>query len=191
MTTPEDLIQHFDHIRQTFFPRWEAGKGWCIVVADDLDGAQGKCNTELKQIQIVSHPKGDELTGLIIHESAHAVAGGDHGKRWMARMEKAAADAERMGMAGVANTLREQIAGYGDGFKPAPTTVYNELVDAVVHQPQMSFEQAVDFVRRGYGLSRDEFVRRFRRAAVVYDEARQYVEERARAKTAWAEESTA
>jgi hypothetical protein len=191
MNIKVELVDTFEHIRQTFFPRWDRNKDWSVVLVDDLDGAQGRCEPGVKQIQLATYWEGDELTALIIHEIAHAAAGVDHGKRWLARMEKAAADAEKMGMGNLAAAIREQIDSYSDGFRVTAAMIYGELEDAVICQPQMSFDQAMDFVRRDCGLSREQFLKRFRRSRAVYDETRQYVEERARCRATWTREATA
>ena len=117
---------------------------------------------------------------LYLSMSRHAVAGVDHGQRWLARMKKAAGDAENMGLADLGAALREQIAGYSDGFRVTAAMIYAELQDVVRSQPQISFDRAVDFVRRDCGRAESDSSRGFRRSGAVYDEVRQYVEERAR-----------
>ncbi len=107
---------------------------------------------------------------LLIHEIAHAVAKGGHGKNWQARMEQAAITAERLGRTGLAGLLRKEIAGYNDPLAQVTTgRVYNEITDAVIGNPGVTLWQVIDGVRRDYGYSRKEFLGRFRRAGEIFD----------------------
>jgi hypothetical protein len=186
MPTPEEVVDLFENIRQTFFPRWDRKKEWSVVIVDDLDGAQGRCEPEAKQIQLATYMEGDELTSLIIHEVAHAVARIDHGRRWLARMEKAAVDADKMDLGGIAGLLREQIKDYREGgVRYTAQMVYAEMETGVMCQPHLAFPQVVDWLRRNFGLSREQFLRRFRRSRAVYDEAQRDAEERDRCRAGW------
>jgi hypothetical protein len=52
----------------------------------------------------------------------------------------------------------------------------------VAGNPGATFRQAIDGVRRDYGCSRKEFLRRFRRARAVFDQEKQDMAEHAKAK---------
>lgn len=80
----------------------------------DLDGAQGRCCREDRTIRIAYLPGGEQGIVLLVHEIAHAVAGDGHGRKWQARMEKAAATAGQAGRTELAGLLRKEIAGYED-----------------------------------------------------------------------------
>ena len=85
-------------------------------------------------------------------------------------MERAAEQAEGVGMAAVADMLRKEVAAYKDSIRATATLVYNGIANAVV-DGNTDFLTVVDFVRRTYGLSRTEFLKRFRRAERVFEEA--------------------
>ena len=172
-----------EYIRTTFFPRWDRKGRWQIVQVDDLNGAQGWCERESKTISILDGMSGNDLLALLIHEIAHAASNDCHGRRWLNKMEEAANDAaDRLGQVALASLLREQIAGYQDDFRVTAAMLYNEIENCVFEQPYISFSQVVDFLRRDYGLSQDDFLRRFRRAERVFEQAKQDARESAEKK---------
>jgi hypothetical protein len=173
-------VEHeFEEVRTTFFPRWDRGRLWKVEVAHDLDGAQGKCYPNTKTIKILDGMTGLDLTALLIHEIAHAAVNVWHGGRWRARMLVAAEQAERLGKGKLAQVLRKQVAQYGNpDSEVTPTMVYDEIEDILWQRPGAEFEQVVDFLRRDVGLSREDFVRRYRRARTVFEEAKAEAEER-------------
>lgn len=119
----------------------------------------------------------------MIHEAVHAVAGQCHGNRWLARMEKAAATVDAIGRHELATLLREQIAAYGDPTNRVTAAgVYQEIADVVRDNHKVTFRQAVDFVRRDFGLPREKFLRRFRRTRVVFEQAKQEAADHAKAR---------
>ena len=174
-----------EYIRRTFFPDWDKGRQWQVVQVDDLDGAQGRCERTTKTISILDGIKQDDLFALLIHEIAHAVSNDCHGKRWLQRMEDAANRADQEGLPTLAALLRQQIVGYQDGFRMTAAMIYGEIENCVVSEPQVSFPQVVDFLRRDFGISGHHFLRRFRRAERVFEEAQQDVRESAEAKARW------
>ncbi len=176
-----------DYIRTTFFPGWDKGRRWQVVQVDDLDGAQGRCERKIKTISVLGGIERDNLLALLIHEIAHAVSNDFHGKRWLQRMEKAASRAEQQGPPTLAALLREQIVGYRDGFRMTAAMMYGEIENCVFSKFQVTFPQVVDFLRRNFGISRDQFLRCFRRAEGVFEEAQRDVRESAEAKARWLE----
>jgi hypothetical protein len=183
-----NFTESVEHIRTTFFPRWDRKRHWQVVQVDDLNGAQGWCERESKTISILDGMIGNDLLALLIHEIAHAASNDCHGRRWLNKMEEAANDANRLGQAALASLLREQIAGYQDDFRVTAAMLYNEIENCVFEQPYISFSQVVDFLRRDYGLSQDDFLRRFRRAERVFDVAKRDARDMAERKAAWLRE---
>jgi hypothetical protein len=101
-------------------------------------------------------------------------------------MEQAAVTAEGMDRTELAEVLRKEIAGYKDPVvRVTAGLVYQEISDAAAEVPDLTFFQVVDCLRRDYGLSRKEFLNRFRRARTVFDRERREEEERARVKAKW------
>jgi hypothetical protein len=180
------LKQEFHTIRQEFFPRWDRAKRWRIRRVADLNGANGQAHPDTRTIRITHLPEGDEGTLLLIHEIAHAVGNWGHGKKWQARIEQAAKAAEKMGRTELAGLLRKEIAGYRDPVaRVTARLAYQEIADAAAEAPDATFLQVVDCLRRDYGLSRREFLSRFRRARAVFDREKRDEEERARSRAKW------
>jgi len=168
-----------EFVRRHFFPRWDRKGRWKVVQANDLDGAQGRCDNESKTVKIRRGISGDDVTAILIHEICHAVGELGHGKRWRRRMEQAARTADALAMAAVAERLREEIKGYEEGLFMSASDIYREISDAIWQYPKVTFVQVLDFVRRDYGLSRAQFMKRFRRSKRVFTEAKREAEETA------------
>ena len=182
MTKPR-LKHEFQTVRQQFFPRWDRESRWRIRQVSDLNGAHGRVYPETRTIRITHLPDGDEGTVLLIHEIAHAASNWGHGKKWQARMERAAVAADAMSRPELARLLRKEVAGYRDPVaRVTARLAYQEISDAVVEAPDVTFLQVVDCLRRDYGFSRKEFLDRFRRARAVFDRERRDEAERARVK---------
>jgi hypothetical protein len=179
-----------DYIRTTFFPGWDKGRRWQVVQVADLDGAQGRCERKIKTISVLGGIERDDLLALLIHEIAHAISNDFHGKRWLQRMEKAASHADQQGLPTLAALLRQQIVGYQDGFRMTAAMMYGEIENCVVSEPQVTFPQVVDFLRRDWGVNRNQFLRRFRRAERVFEEAQRNVRESAEAKAKWLDQQS-
>ena len=98
-------------------------------------------------------------------------------------MEKAAVTAEQLGRVNLAALLRKEIVGYRNPMaRVTAGLVYSEICDVVVENPELTFWQVIDFVRRDYGFSRQEFLKRFRRAKAVFDQEKRDAQEQARAR---------
>lgn len=180
------LKQEFQTIREQFFPRWDRARRWRIRQAADLNGADGQAHAETKTIRITHLPEGDEGSLLLIHEIAHAVGNWGHGKKWQARMEQAANTAEEMGRVELAGLLRKEIVGYRDPVvRVTARLAYQEIADAAAEAPDATFLQVIDCLRRDYGMSRKEFLSRFRRARAVFDREKRDEKERAKVKAKW------
>ncbi len=61
---------------------------------------------------------------------------------------------------------------------PCSPLIYNEIAD-VAMDGNGDFLGIVDFVRRDYGMTREQFLKRFRRAERVFEDAMQAAEARA------------
>jgi hypothetical protein len=178
-----EFLRQAVFVRRSFFPAWDRSQHWKVVQVADLDGADGRCDREKKTVSILKGIGGDNLTATLIHEIAHAVTDDHHGSRWQTRTEKAAVRADDLGLAALGNNLRRMVANYRDGgLRVTATMVYGEISHCVLDSPSVTFAQAVDFVRRSYGLPRAKFLRRFRRAKRVFDAARAETQHHAEAK---------
>jgi hypothetical protein len=166
----KDLNTEFATVRKQFFPRWDREGRWRLRLVDDLFGAQGKCDSDAKEIKIAFRLTGDELHLLLIHEIAHAVTGGGHGQIWQTRMLKAAQQAECLEHPDMALALRKEVEAYKNTPRETAKEVYDRLEDQILIGSFLpTFEQLVEFVSRDYGLSPNEFLQQFRAARKVYD----------------------
>lgn len=181
MPNPDQIT--FTAVRRAYFPGWDRMRLWRLRRVPELNGAQGKCDNRTKTIRVAVPLVGDAGAALLIHEIAHAVTNGGHGTRWQTRMERAAAKAAALGRPALTRLLREQVAGYDDPLsRVSAGLVYQEIADALAEAPDAAFMQVIDWLRWTFGLSRQEFLRRFRRAKAVYNEVREAAEDRAKAR---------
>jgi len=113
----------------------------------------------------------DEMDMLLIHEICHAVSTGGHGKVWLARLEKAAQKAEKVGRSRLAELLREEITRYQN-----PTVgsgdAYRSIVDWVWENPGLTLEQVKKWLARDYGLLVSEVCRVLPRTEKVFRKAK-------------------
>jgi len=179
----EDYEREFDYVRKTYFPRWDRKKEWKLQVLDDDDGAEGHCNAESKTIRVQYTPK-RRLRLLFIHEIAHAAASyGGHSKKWLARMEKAAKQAESIGEIELSSEIRKDVESYRDpeNLRPTAAIIYQQIRDVVFDSSSaLPFNAVVDHVRRLYGMSKSDFLKQYKRVQRVFDVATEEREQRHR-----------
>jgi len=166
------LREEWELIRRQFFPRWDRERRWQIKVVSDLHGTMGRCCPEERTIYLACIPQGVKGRLLLIHEIAHAVTASGHGKKWQRRMARAALRAEQLGFYELADAIRNELQ---NPEEPRAQLVYNQIQDLVQARPEIQFSQLVEYLRRQYGLSRADFLRRFRKAQEVYREAQSWV----------------
>ncbi len=105
------MRHHFLEIKRLFFPRWDRDNHWRVSKRSKRR-LHGHCDTERRVIEIViQYSDPDKRDKLLIHEICHAVADMGHGRKWQARMEKAAQRADQLGRHRLAELLREEIVG--------------------------------------------------------------------------------
>jgi hypothetical protein len=169
----KDYEREFDYVRQTYFPRWDRKKEWNCHVLDDVDGAEGQCRSESKTIKI-GYTVGSRLRLLFIHEIAHAAASVGHDKKWQARMKKAAQKAETIGEFELSGEIRKEIEGYNDpeNLRPTAAIIYQQIEDTVRDgSTVLPFEAVMDHIRRLYGMSRPDFLKKYKRVQRAFDAA--------------------
>ena len=140
-----------------------------VVATNDLHGSSGRCDSEMKKIRIGSKPC--DLHILLIHEIAHAVTSGDHGRKWQARMELAATHAETIGNMEVAEMIRKELEVYRRSPKVTADTVYTRIGDVLLDWPEATFRQILVGVGQEFGISSKEMLTRFPRCRAVYEKA--------------------
>ena len=88
----------------------------------------------------------------------------------------AARHARQRGMLTLARHLREEIVAYrGPARDCYASAIYRRISKAMRESPEAKFPEVVDSLRRDYGMSRRDFVGRYRRARAVFDQARSSV----------------
>ena len=157
-------------VRRLYFPRWDKEGLWTVRMAPRLCGT-GRCDRDNRAI-LVGGNVGRELGVLLIHEIAHAVTTGDHGKVYTARMERAARRARNLGDHEMERGLYQNIEQFTRAISNTPGHVYNRIEDCVLELPQASLADAIRIVGFDIGLPIHEMKKRFPRMQRVYEAAK-------------------
>ncbi len=171
----QTLQEEFNQVRQTFFPSWDKKKRWRIV-----DKAGPYCphcciDKKAQVVEVQCMSPGQSLRVALIHEIAHAVSSLSHGKEWQARMRKSAQKAESVGENSLAEAITEEIRLYTEPFgatKPTAEMVYSRIKNECLSCPKPGFEEIIDCIRCDCGLTREEFLRSFKRSQKVYEQTK-------------------
>lgn len=172
------LNQYFDDVRRKYFPRWDKKREWKARAVADIHGAVARCVSNSKTIKIQQPPPdGDELALVLIHEIAHAVTTDSHGKRWIARMEKAATRAAEIGQPNIARLIAEEVARYQEPHSTGSRDeMYARIEEIVigwpVDKPCIPFSELIDRVSGEVLLSHSDFLVNYPRARKVYHDIR-------------------
>jgi len=160
----------FAETTSLFFPRWRSRPKWHLRTGC-LNGGHGFCDSKRKKILIGSSPTDAEGKVVLIHEIVHAVTGSGHDKRFISRLLQCAKTAQEKGISELAALLKNEAELWSPekSLRITSTTIYVGIADALLQCPKASFTQVVDFVRRDVGMSRREFLRRYKRARRIYD----------------------
>ncbi len=182
------LHQHFQQIKQQFFPRWDRRNEWRISTRSRRK-VHGHCDPERQIIEIVAkHYDPDERDRLLIHEICHAVASGGHGKAWQSRMEIAAKRADELGRHRLAELLREEIVDYRERSDDCRQMAYQEIQDAVNGNPEITLAQMKRWIADQYGLLVSEVSTQLKRLKAVFEEAKRDAQEARAMKEKWVTE---
>jgi len=169
------LQEEFDSVHQTFFPSWDKEKKWKIVDKAGPHRPHGCIDKKAQVVEVQCMSPGQSLRVCLIHEIAHAVSSLGHGKEWQDRVEKAARKAETIGETSMAEALREEVRVYTEPFGAATATaemVYSRIKSERLCCPTHGFDQIVDSIRNDFGLTREEFLRQFKRSREVFESAK-------------------
>lgn len=168
-----------ESIRADFFPRWDRKHQWCIKEVDSLPSF-GICDQKNKTISIQPNLNDDFLEKLLIHEICHAVihVHGGHGGKWNNRMLKASKVAKRIGQVKLSILLENEVKTYiktemlePNGFPPKEL-IYEEIEDAVYYKKNISFNEVIKTVAKGYGFYPGELLSTFKECKSVYKRAK-------------------
>jgi len=109
---------------------------------------------------------------LITHEIAHAVTTGDHGDRWVEKMNEVAVRAAEIGDLQLADNLREHITWVTGPH--AYDLTEEEVVDEIINaadQPTATFEDVVGWVAQEYGQDLKTFLNTYPQVREAYQRA--------------------
>lgn len=173
------LEEAFERIRDEIFPKWDLKNEWPINGEHPDCVGDGLCDREGKQIVVnlnsynVGQP--NYIDEVLIHEISHAIASTGHGKKWQARMERAALKSESLGKKKLAKEIREDYTAYSDPYRCMNITaslVYRGVEDAVLDTRGMkSFEDVINFVAYDCGMTSKQLLARYKRLPNVYEKA--------------------
>lgn len=182
----KEFINQWQFVRETFFPRWDRQARWKVRIRSNVPwGPQGaNCEMDKREIVFSSIPS-DIIAAqeLLIHEICHAVGYIGHETSWQRRMEKAIARANELGLGALVNKLKEDLAMYhggrksrkGDYLSGYAEDVYGEIRDIIMDVPTVSFNTVVSSLSYDLSMWTREFLKRYRRARVVYKKAREEI----------------
>lgn len=165
------LQEAYEYIRENFFHRWDRNEQWVVRLIPMLP-ACGRCD-EKKEIQLRYVPDDeDSLHLLLIHEICHAFDLG-HGKKWFARMLKAADDAKNIERNKLAGMLQMEIDEYKKPNLPTGKAkeIYGSIEDVVLDSPGASYKDVIKFVANDLGMYPEELEDSFKLCKRVYDKA--------------------
>jgi hypothetical protein len=173
------INKRYKKIRRELFPAWDKKGEWTLKVSDN-EPFHGQVFPENKQIVVV---KGwckdlDTTDRLLIHEICHVVTPGNHNKRWIARMEKAAQRASELGRSKLAKLIMEDVKGYTEaireyGFGSKAPYMYSSIVDAVhdyyyTEKNILTKDQVITWVANDNGFHAKEFEEKYTCCEEIY-----------------------
>jgi hypothetical protein len=169
----DDVIEAYQALRATLFPRWKAGLTWRVKVDQraHYHCNDGYCDPDSRVIWIGAHIACDEqkLRLTLVHEMAHAVKGPGHGKPFGWRLGVAARMADKHGDPKLARDLRDELTLYENALVARAAQVYGLMRDWA--SEALSFEAAEFGVAREYGLTLDELRQRYPKLRAEWDGA--------------------
>jgi hypothetical protein len=152
----------FNEVRTIYFPRWNRKREWKIDFGspEQLRDMTGYCDSKVKRIYLAYNSiYGMSDAGVrasVIHEICHDVRAASHNRRWVDRMEQAAATAKKFNENEVAEILRSDIFSYaGSGVRSKYDTshVLEFTIYLIDNNPSIDFAKLVKRVAKHFGYS--------------------------------------
>ncbi len=172
------LISLFDEVKKTYFSRWDPSGEWQIRSKTRLsEGYNGDamCNQNTKTIEIQQRfiAKDDnEFRCLLAHEMCHAVVNGNHGQKWQTRFLKVANLAELLRQRSFADKIRAEVKLFQNAQKPTLHRIRQSIEDALLDQPDASFELVIKGVAHNWGYTADGLTKRYPFLKKYFDKAK-------------------
>jgi hypothetical protein len=156
----------FVFVKTAFFPRWDKNESWRVQYSKTRK-CQGRADDEAKTI---IYGSGDPVL-VLAHEICHAVTNGGHGKKWIARYEKVAVRASRIGMAELSKQIREEIEQYrGRPREDLATCIYEDIEDIILNSYETpTYKSVVGWVAWKNGTTRRELEKKYKRCRAAYE----------------------
>jgi hypothetical protein len=168
------LQRAFAEVRALLYPRWDRAYRWRIATRRNRHGRDEDYGSgETRWIVIspdIAACGGEPLRLQIASEIAHAITGPAGGKRFRARMRKAAMVAHAHGKTELA-ALLEQEADAGGAVPRFDDDVRLIVEDILMEIPGSSREGVVRMLSGALGLKPDELDRRYRRLRRIQEAA--------------------
>jgi len=186
LLTPEAIEHQYREIRRIFFAGFDTYEEWKLVPGYShiyLAGINYNAKAIMYSVDLCGRPI-LILNEVLIHELCHAElgpGGGDHGKRWRNRMEKAAQVADAIRYVELAQELREDRDLYdpdSDFYEPPmnAATCYEAIRRMVREQPpDWSFEDVMYWVGRDFYEPDDQLIKKFKKCRQVFEKAKMQV----------------
>lgn len=169
------LHEAFKYIKRVFFPRWDYNKQW-VVKEEPCLFVMGVCNSKTKIIYLKHfYANNPDSICLLIHEICHAVTNKNHAKKWVTRMQKAAATSQRIGNKKLEENILKEIAWYSEPEDECLTTsdlVYKNLYDIALRNSGMSCEDCIHKVAVGFGMDDEDFKKSFKKYGDYYNKGK-------------------
>jgi len=174
------LEMTFERVRRDYFPRWRSGAAWTVQEdnCSSWTGRDGCCDPQRRTITISALVVGegeDDLVSTLIHEITHAVTYVNHGKRFCARLRKAAERAGELGEHGVMELLIDEARSISSGEMwdlPVAADIYDIVTDLVERKEgRLTLERLLQGLAAYTALTPDELLSRYRRLPQVYRDA--------------------
>ena len=162
----------FEDIRSLYFPRWDRQREWTAVFGDlaQCRSNTGFCDIDAKTIYLdrraIIGMSDAGVRAFLIHEICHDVAAAHHNRTWARRMERAAARAEELNEAEVAEILCSDVYSYaGNGVLAdydlcGVLDYVEELID---REPSVDFATVLKRVAKYFGYAPAKVKRDFGR----------------------------
>ncbi len=172
----EPVQRAYESLLDTVFPRWKAGRQWCVKVGQRARDADciGSCDLERKVIWVSKEVAKDDrqLRLILVHEIVHAIVGPAHNKRFWQRLYDAAQVAKKTGQHQLASDLQDEWEQRDAAQDLQKAYVYGRMRDLALEAP--SFEAAVSSIVRqlGHTLSAEELCQKYPKLRAEWDNTR-------------------